>query len=363
MQRFSEVLFSGLSARGLRVEQIRPESMLGRFGGGKWSGYVDKLLLFPSRLKKRLNRSPRGELLHICDHSNAVYLRSVAGFPHLVTCHDLLAIRSAHGEIPENRTGATGRIYQRMILAGLNRAGRVACVSAATQADLLRITRLTESQTSVVYNGLNYPYRPMERTEAIARASKLLERSFTGCILHVGGNQWYKNRAGVIGIYAELIKQNAAAPNLVLVGKPLPPSLRTRIEDGGLGDRVMEVSGAENEDLRALYSVADAFLFPSLMEGFGWPIVEAQACGCPVVTSQIAPMTEVGGEAALYVDPRDWSRAARTLNSLLMEGPETKLKRIERSLANAARFATASMIDRYLEEYQMIQSQPQRGAL
>jgi glycosyltransferase involved in cell wall biosynthesis len=107
----------------------------------------------------------------------------------------------------------------------------------------------------------------------------------------------------------------------------------------------------DNEDLRALYSAADALLFPSLAEGFGWPIAEAQACGCPVVTSARAPMNDVGGKAAIYIDPRDSATAARTLRDLLWESGADKAARKQKSLANAARFSADRMIDRYIEEY------------
>ena len=85
----------------------------------------------------------------------------------------------------------------------------------------------------------------------------------------------------------------------------------------GLRDRVIELTNITNEDLRALYSKATALLFPSLREGFGWPIIEAQACGCPVFTSDRVPMTEVGGDAAIYLDPTDPRPAPRLLLPIL----------------------------------------------
>jgi glycosyltransferase involved in cell wall biosynthesis len=361
MQRFADLLAAELPKRNVAVEVVRPEEKFGRLkrsghGLGKWLGYIDKFVLFPRQLGKRLARLGPGEVLHIADHSNAVYTREAAAVPHLVTCHDLLAIRSALGEIPENRTSSLGRAYQRMILNGLKGSARVTCVSQSTRADLLRLTQLRDDHVSVTYNGLNYPYRPVPREEAaslLTRLPQLAGRSGK-FILHVGGNQWYKNRAGVVRIYEELTKVFPDAPDLYLVGKSWPESLRRQIAAAGLEGRVVEIDGCSNEDLRALYSSCELFLFPSLMEGFGWPIIEAQACGAVVATSKIAPMTEVGGDAAIYIDPRDAEKCAMRLAEELRSNSADKTRRAEAGIANAARFSTERMIDGYIREYEIV---------
>lgn len=355
MQRFASLLAEALPKRGIAVEIIRPKEKLGRLkrsghGIGKWLGYADKFVLFPRALRRRLQRRQPGEVLHICDHSNAVYTAQASPAPHLITCHDMLAIRSALDEIPENRTSASGKSYQRMILNGLRRAARVTCVSNSTRADVLRLANLPPERVTVTYNGLNYPYRPMPRDEAAARLGKIVAEKF---ILHVGGNQWYKNRHGVVRIYEALVRLFPDAPRLVLVGKPWPGSLRSQIQQSNLASRIVEVTDVANEDLRALYSSAELFLFPSLMEGFGWPIIEAQACGARVVTTDAAPMTEVGGTAAVYIDPRNPAAAADSLLRVLLEGETDRAARVQSGLANSARFSTEAMIDGYLREYQL----------
>jgi glycosyltransferase involved in cell wall biosynthesis len=356
MQRFAQMLQMGLQARGIAVETIRPDPKVRKrlqMSGGfaKWAGYIDKLVAFPSRLKKRLAALHPGDVLHICDHSNAVYTKYASRLPHLVTCHDLLAIRSARGEFPEHPTGATGRIYQRMILSGLNRARRVVCVSNATRDDVQRIAKTGSDRITVIENGLNHPYGPLARVDAMQRIAKIIKNPPNHFILHVGGNQWYKNRAGVVGIYSSFLKLLPEGPDLVLAGKPLTDSLRFEIEAAGIGARVHALSDCDNESLRALYSAAEALLFPSLAEGFGWPIAEAHACGCAVLTNAKAPMTEVGGDAAVYIDVRDWRASAQALRVLLWESGIEKATRKQKSMANAARFSPERMIDRYVAEY------------
>lgn len=335
MLRFADTLLAGLQAEGIKVEITRPEAFFGRLrpgasGLGKWLGYLDKFLIFPFALKRL---AARFDVVHVCDHSNAHYTAYLKNIPHLVTCNDLLAIRSALGEFPQNPTGWTGRILQRMILRGLRRAQRITCISEATRCDLLRLTGIPEERTGVTYMGLNHPYSP-------AVAPRLIPEPY---LLHVGGDQWYKNRAGVLAIHAELRRlAGARIPKLVLVGPPLP----------GAPPGVEVLSSVENESLRLLYSQAELLLFPSLAEGFGWPVVEAHACGCRVVTTRKPPLTEAGGTAAFYIDdPADPAAAARVVLGVLDQESTARRSAEEEGLKNAARFPTVKMVREYAALY------------
>lgn len=351
MQRFADMLESGLSAQGHAVQVLRPDPVLIEKAFfprrlEKWTGYADKFLRFSAQLRRLIRGA---DVVHICDHSNAMYVSRLDGVPHLVTCHDLLAVKSALGEVPENPTRWSGRILQRWILTGLRRAACVACVSEQTRNDLQRLAALPPQRAPVVYNGLNHPYAPMDAGEARERVWARLGREAGPFFLHVGGNQWYKNRMGVLRIFKHLRARPAFKGHaLILVGKPWTDEMRRYVHERGLTDSVLAVDGAESEELRAFYTLADAFLFPSLQEGFGWPIIEAQACGCPVFTSRRAPMTEVGGDAALYIDPADAEGAAAAIEAHLPRRQQIRAA----GLANARRFAPERMIDGYLQVYE-----------
>ena len=314
MQRFAEMLREGLTTAGHEVRLVRPPVWLGRLRRGdtglaKWIGYLDRFVLYPQLLRRQVRWA---DVVHVCDQANAVYVSHLLGKPHVVTCHDMLAICAALEEIPDSSTGWAGRIYQRWVLDGLRRARLVVCVSEQTWDELLRLSGRPETRCPLVHNALNYPYRPMDAVESDASLQALNLSSLQPFFVHIGGNQWYKNRAGVLRLFAELIKHPAYARcRLMMVGKPLTAELRALCAELALDDRVDERVDITNEQLRALYSRAEALLFPSLAEGFGWPIVEAQACGCPVVTTGQPPMTEVGGDAASYIDPDDSAAAAR----------------------------------------------------
>lgn len=355
MQRYADLLHDLLTAEGHAVRLLKPEPWLGDFkpsevGLGKWLGYVDRFVVFRWRLRQAARWA---DAVHICDHSNAMYASMLGNKPHVVTCHDLLAVQSALGEIPGNVTGFSGRFFQRWILSSLQQAQHVVCVSEHTRAELQRLSGLSADRCSVVLNALNYPYQPMEAHLARERLVRLGATETWPFFVHIGGNQWYKNRLGVVRLFMQL----AALPqyqhhHLVLGGKPWPDDLRELVKGSGLAARIHGWTDLDNEDLRALYSSAEALLFPSLQEGFGWPIAEAQACGCPVVTSNRAPMTEVGGNAALYVNPDNTVGTA----ALVAHALASRQAMVEAGLKNAERFAGATMAAGFLSAYHRVLS-------
>lgn len=353
MQLFAKMLETGLRQSGHQVQLIRAEPFFGKLrpsykGIGKWLGYIDKFLLFPPKLCKAICWA---DVVHICDHSNAFYTKYLKNVPHLVTCHDLLAVRSALREFKENPTKWTGRQLQRIILNGLNRSMYVVCVSEATKKDLLRITKLKPENISVVYDGFNYPYSPMEKAEAKTCLKSLgidFENPF---ILHVGEDVWYKNRLGVVDIFRYMLQVKETSHfNLVFAGDPLSEKIRMFIKKHHLEKKVFSIISPGDKNLCALYSLAEALLYPSFAEGFGWPIIEAQACGCPVFATNRAPMTETGGDAAVYIDPNYSEDAARIIAESLPH-----ISRIKKAgFLNVKRFSAEKMLNAYVGIYQRL---------
>ena len=355
MQRFAVLLNRGFSAAGHETRLIRPPVVAGtlpvRGAAAKWLGYVDEFIVFPVSLKRAVEWA---DVVHICDHSNAFYIKYIQHRPHVVTCHDMLAIRSALGEIPCNRTSWTGQQLQSMILRGLRAAGRtghIACVSEATRLDILRVAGVPEETVSKIYNGLNFPFSPLDVALGRAKIKKFGIGTDQRFLLHVGGNGWYKNRIGALRIFSALkSRPEGKHISLVMAGQAFTSEMQLFLRNNDGGRDVLELINPTNEELRALYSCADLMLFPSLHEGFGWPIIEAQACGCPVVTSDRAPMTEVGGDAAIYIDPHDTDSAA----AIIAQRISIRNQPCEKSLKNVKRFSAPQMIGRYLALYEML---------
>ncbi|WP_263365904.1 glycosyltransferase family 4 protein [Edaphobacter bradus] len=349
MPRFGEMLRRELAARGHEVELLRAKAVLGGLGGGdtnsgglsKYLSYVDMYVIFPLRVWLRSGR--RWNAVHICDHSNAVYGRWVRGRKPSVTCHDLLGIQRGEGKFPQLRVGRMGRRQQQWIKRSLLAIQRVVCVSRATERDLRAMGFAGE--TRVIANPLNEDFHPAsnDRVREVRQAIGL--GGAEPYVLHVGGNLWYKNRPGLVRIFAALRKFGAdfASLRFVMAGHPFNDELRAEVSRLGLGAQVIEMVDPPNDVVEALYTDASLLLFASLHEGFGWPIVEAQTLGCPVATSNREPMVEVAGGAAMLVDPEDAEGAAAVIAT---EWPRRAELR-ERGYGNAARFSREQLIGEY----------------
>jgi glycosyltransferase involved in cell wall biosynthesis len=350
MSRYANMLESALRARGFTVETAHPPIIFGGFhflrgSAKKWIGYIDKYVLGPSFLRRKAKSA---DIVHICDHSNSMYLKCAGGKPALITCHDLIAVFAAQGRYPGVHIGHTGRILQRWIAANLARAKNIVCVSSKTLEDVRQLSPNGKHEIRVIHHPLNWKYS-QAYADVIA-----LEKVKSGIalndvyLLHVGGNQWYKNRLGVMQIFAELRTfPQFRSTKLIMAGKPWTLAMRDFLRRQGLEHAVVERVNVSNEELQALYSGAQALLFPSLEEGFGWPLLEAQACGCPVITSNRAPMTEIAGEAAIYIDPGNPKLAAKVIAENASRFEELQRAGIE----NLRRFSYDKVMDSYIELY------------
>ena len=367
MPRFARMLEQAYLARGHQVQMWSPQAKLyaliphGRLS--KWAGYIDQYLLFPLWVRKQIRRQPADTLYVFCDQALGPWLPLVKYKPHMVHVHDLLALRSALGNVPENPTAWSGRLYQRYIRNSFQQAKYFISISNKTREDLHQFGKVRAAISEVVYNGLNYPYAPMlpkEASQALTNAG--LQAKPEGMLLHLGGSQWYKNLAGVIQLYIEYAK-NEAKPLPLWCVTPSPNNkIKMLLKQVPPQGQVLFIQGIDNQALQAAYSLARVFIFPSLAEGFGWPIIEAQACGCPVLTTDAAPMNDIGGSAASYIpvlkpadDVQAWAiNGATKLKSLLAIPEKQRDKLVKEGIENVKRFNANDAIESYLKVYRQV---------
>jgi glycosyltransferase involved in cell wall biosynthesis len=366
MERFVQVLQKGLVQDSI-VKIIRPYCLFGKFanrhqsGLGKWLGYLDKYFVFSIyllvlrffhlfRVKQEL------PIFHICDHSNAVYTRLLPLNRTVITCHDVLAIRGALGyQDAYCEASGAGKVLQQWILSSLFRTKYIAFVSEFTKQQYLELLDLygnkhrTTQNVTIVYNGFNADFAqlPEDQAKQILNQQQIaFEQPY---LLHVGSSLPRKNR----GLLVQLLKTVFDSWNgiVVFVGQPIDTNLQTLIDELGVGERIVSIVKPNHEVLVALYSQCYAFVFPSFSEGFGWPLIEAQACGAPVITSNLEPMIEVCGGAAIHLP----------LDSILQFGDAVlrlqdlryRVSLVEKGLVNVQRFTTAAMIKGYQDLYKI----------
>lgn len=214
-------------------------------------------------------------------------------------------------------------------------AAHIVADSQATRADLIARYAVPSDKITVAYPGADESLAPVRDPAAIA-AVKARYGIAGDYFLYLGTLQPRKNLARLIAAFAH-VETDAV---LVLAGKRgwLYDDLFAQAQQAGLAKRVLFPGYVPDEDKPALLSGALAFVFPSLYEGFGLPVLEAQACGCPVITSTTSSLPEVARDAALFVDPTD--NAALTL-SIQRIAADAELRRslTARGLANVRRFS------------------------
>ena len=362
MLRYPEMLRRLLARRGHEIRVVHPPAVFGGlvrntlWGMGKWIGYIDKYVLaFPW-----LAWQCRGaDLVHVCDHSNAMYLRCVPRVARVITCHDLLEVRSARGEQPARKVGRTGQRLQRWIMNSLRTAPYVICVSRKTATDLLELAPELGGRVEVIHHTLNWshaPARKQDRGRVLQSVGAKLEVPY---FLHVGGGQWYKNRPGALRIFAAMRRvPEFRDTQFVMAGGQFGDEMREIIRSEKLDGAVVEAGRVSDEDLHTLYHGALGLLFPSLEEGFGWPILEAQASGCLVITTNRAPMTEVAGGAAILIDPEQPEAAAAVIAEQWPRREELRA----RGTKNFAQFSPEKVASAYCRAYEEATRQ-QRDAL
>ena len=358
MERFARMLDNGFRNAGVTTEIWRPVPVLAIKGGPmnkgyrKWLGYIDKWVIFPLILRWRLRQLALAESdvrFHICDHSNAPYLLHLDRRRSSITCHDVLAIRGGLGYADAHVSASRfGKVLQKWILHHLSRVERLAAVSRFTLRQLMDLGAPSSVDQSVrwhvIHNAFNDDFRPMDVSECTTILHQAGFVSSAPFILHVGSSLPRKNRSLLIEMVHTL--GNRWAGNICFAGEGPNEEMLARIETLGLRERIKFIVKPDHNTLVALYSKCEAFIFPSYSEGFGWPVIEAQACGAPVIASNIEPMPEVSGGAALHADPSNPEAFGNAL--LALQDLSTRTLLVQQGFANSRRFEPAHMIQAYL---------------
>jgi glycosyltransferase involved in cell wall biosynthesis len=368
MPRYANMLKQGMEARGHEVVIWTPQAQFYKFPFTttfkKWLGYIDQYIIFPLVVRLKLYKCSKDTLFVFSDQALGPWVPLVKNRKHVIHCHDFLALKSALGIIPENPTSFTGRIYQKYIRNGFSQGRNYISISKKTENDLQELHQGRIINSVVCYNGLNRSFIPLSPISSRNILGAKLNIPLTnGYIIHIGGNQYYKNRKGVLGIYENWRAISNQEIPLLLIGEAPSQELLLLYANSKYKEDIHFITDLSDEYINHAYSGAICLLFPSLDEGFGWPIIEAMASGCPVITTNEAPMNEVGGTASLYIDKKPneglflkkWQvESATVLQKLYSLDELQRADLVENSLQQSQKFTAAYSINAIEDFYKKI---------
>lgn len=296
----------------------------------------------PTRAEVMAEASPRGNLARLVwnqtvlprllRHRDAsVFFSPLAegmlrpACPQVITVHDVIPLH-----FPE-MFKRLGLVYRHLVPRMIAASAAVVVMSESTRRDLQRFypEAVGDRPVHVVLQGYRRDvFRPLPRE----RLQETRARHGLGrYVLAMGESRPYKNTRRVIEAF---LAGSFKGIQLALVGRVRPAELGTLAGALAPGGPVRLLGYVPDEDLAALYGGAEAFVFPSMYEGFGIPLLEAMACGCPVVSSSAASLPEVAGDAALYVDPHCTADIVRGIGTVVNDegvGKELRARGIERA--------------------------------
>ena len=219
---------------------------------------------------------------------------------HVITVHDLTFLH-----YPQHLTQEARHYYNDQIKAAVNQADHILADSQATKADLINMLDVRAEKVTVHMLGVEAQFQPLDKVLLEAQRQKhQLPPEF---ILFVGTFEPRKNILGLLQAYKLLVEDLADAPPIVLVGRRgwLFDETMQKVVDLNLGDRVFWRENIEDNDLPAIYNLASVLVLPSFYEGFGFPALEAMACGTVPIVSNRSSLPEVVGEVGLQINPDD----------------------------------------------------------
>ena len=265
------------------------------------------------------------------------------GLPTLLTFYDIIPLK-----FPQT-VSARARLFFRLAATlALRASDHAVAISNAARNDLTNYFRVPASKVTVTPLAAAAHYRPQPPTEVGRVRDKFnLPDRF---LLYLGINKPHKNLPALIDAYAQTASPQT--PSLVIAGAwdERYPQPKQRAARHQLGDAVRFLGPVNERDLPALYSAATLFVFPSLYEGFGLPVLEAMACGTPVACSNTPSLTEVTGEAAHLFDPHSVSEISDAIAELIEDGRQ-RARRTEQGLAQAGRYSWQATAARTLRCY------------
>ena len=264
----------------------------------------------------------------------------------LLTVHDLSFVR-----VPEAASPPLKAYLDAVVPRSVARADHILADSAATKDDLIELYETPARKITVLYSGVDQRFRRVGDRRALEAVRAKYGLAGGPYILSVGTVQPRKNYSRVIAALADVRASGLDLRYAIAGGKGwLEDEMQRTIAATGMDDCVHILGYVDDEDLPALYSGSRMLLMPSLYEGFGLPLLEAMACGAPVITSNVSSLPEVAGDAAILIDPTD-SAALRDAIIAVETEPNMREQLVEKGYRQAKRFTWRRSATQLLSVY------------
>ena len=296
-------------------------------------------------------RSHQRQVNHVLDHGYGHLLYALEPMRTIVTVHDLIPILRWKGRIagvvPERKPWLNIISFH-----ALQRAAHLIAISESTRNDLVELCGCAPEKITVIYYGVDPGFRvysPLEKIKTLKKWN--LPANNSRRILIIGSN-FYKNQIGALSAFARLRELYNKPVELLKVGAPDLEWMQG-VENLGLGDVAKCLGPVRHSEMSDIYNSVDCLLFPSLYEGFGWPPLEAMACGLPVVASNAASLPEVIGNAGIICNPLDIEAVAQAMLQFFTDD-SLRGEYIQRGFSQAKRFTWQETARKTLEVYETI---------
>ncbi|OGX18889.1 MAG: hypothetical protein A3K83_01075 [Omnitrophica WOR_2 bacterium RBG_13_44_8b] len=252
----------------------------------------------------------------------------------VITVHDLI-----FKICPETILSYKRLYYNLFVRNSLNKASKIIAVSKNTKQDLIRLFAIPEEKIKVIYHGLDICYRPLDKNLARSKILEIygLDGDF---LLYAGRIESRKNLGRLIKAYCRIKKEDNIKHKLVIAGPPgrLNRDTLDLLRKPEFKSEIVFLGQAASEQLLYLYNASSLFIYPSLYEGFGLPVIEAMACRVPVITSDNSSLREIAGDSALLVDPYDIEKIIGAIR-ILLKNDYLRSNLIDRGLAKIREFS------------------------
>jgi glycosyltransferase involved in cell wall biosynthesis len=348
MRIYSDYLVNCLRAKlpGVPIHEVIPQVP-------KWlEGNYQAMRFFRYLIYPLQANQENSTINHITEAGYTHLLRCLDASKTVVTVHDLIPILSWRGLIPGLSYPHAPRLLEHS-LSHLKKAAVVITPSECVKKDVIKYCECSETNVRVVYHGIDTRFRPYSRERRIQQRKKfgLPLRDY---LILISGDQAYKNHTTCSQVLQRVRKVLCRDTRLVRVGRGAPFSIKAA--RGSPDDRsIVELGMLPPHVMPSVYNAVDALLFPSWYEGFGWPPLEAMACGIPVVVSNAGSIPELVADAGHICAPDDVVALSERIREVLEDIP-ARSSLIEKGLCRASQFTWERHAERLCNIYAEVAS-------